>query len=237
MILHQSKKRFWKNIDLNVKIGKTDIKKTNSYKYLGINIDRNLNWSEHIETIKTKLQKTLGVLYKTRHFLNEKALYLLFNSLLISNVRYGLLCWGRANKKCINDINVLINRALRCIHYMKYDDSVRKLKTEKKILNVESLYLYELGIFMFKFKNNLLPANFNCYFKSIKNIHNYHTRSSEINFFLPRFNNSSGHKLLAYQGSRLWTMLPIYLKNLTNIGKFQDELKNYLLNSDYQDHK
>ena len=70
MILHQSKNNFWKNIDLNVKIGKTDIKKTNNFKYLGINIDRNLNWSEQIETIKTKLQKTLGVLYKTRHFLN-----------------------------------------------------------------------------------------------------------------------------------------------------------------------
>merc|ERR1712240_245682 len=101
------------------------------------------------------------------HFLNEKALYLLFNSLLMSNIRYGLLCWGRANKKCINDINILINRAIICIHCMKYDDSVKKLKTEKKI-NVESLYLYELGIFMFKFKNDLLPANFDYYFKSIK---------------------------------------------------------------------
>ena len=100
-----------------------------NYIYLGINIDRNLNWSKQIETIKTKLQKTLVLLYKARHFLNEKALYLLFNSLLMSN---GLLCWGRANKKCINGINVLINRAIRCIHYMKYDDSVKKLKTEKK---------------------------------------------------------------------------------------------------------
>ena len=70
MILHQSKNCFWKNIDLNVKIGKTDIKKSNSYMYLGININRNLDWSEHINTIKTKLQKTLGVLYKIRHFLN-----------------------------------------------------------------------------------------------------------------------------------------------------------------------
>ena len=59
MILHQSKNSFWKNIDLNVKIDKRDIKKTNSYKYLGINLDRNLNWSEHVETIKTKLQKHL----------------------------------------------------------------------------------------------------------------------------------------------------------------------------------
>ena len=126
------KNSFWKNIVHNVKIGKTVIKNTNSYKYLGIIIDRNLKLSEHIENIETKLQKTLGVLYKTRRILNEKALYLIFSSLLMSNVRYGLLWWGRVNKKCINDINVLINRAFRCIHYKKYDASVRELKTQKK---------------------------------------------------------------------------------------------------------
>ena len=71
-VLHQLKNCFWKNIDLNVKIGKTVIIKTNSYKYLGTIIDRNLTWLDHIDTIKTKFEKTLGVLYKTRHFLNEK---------------------------------------------------------------------------------------------------------------------------------------------------------------------
>ena len=78
----------------------------------------------------------------------------------MSNFRYGLLCWEEANKKYINDINVLINRALRCIHYKNCDDNVRQLKTQKKILGVESLYLYELCLFKFKFNNNLLPANF-----------------------------------------------------------------------------
>ena len=82
MILYQSKNSFWKNIDVNVNIGKTVITNTNSYKYLGIITDRNLKWSEHIETIKTKVQKTLGILYKTRHFLNEKALHLIFNFML-----------------------------------------------------------------------------------------------------------------------------------------------------------
>ena len=68
MILHQSKSNFWKNIDLDVKIGKTDIKKTNNYKYLGINIDKNLNWSEQIETIKTKLQKNIGCIIQNKTF-------------------------------------------------------------------------------------------------------------------------------------------------------------------------
>ena len=83
-----------------------------------------------------------------------------------------------------------------------------------------SLYLYELGLFIFKFNNNLLPASLNNYFKSVKKIHNYLTRSSEINYFLPNFNNKSGYKLLAYQGSLLWTELPLCLKNLSHFRKF-----------------
>ena len=237
MLLHQTKHNFWKNLNLNLKIGKTVIKNIKNYKYLGIIIDCNLNWSEHVETVKTKLQKALGILYKTRHFLNEKSLYLIFNSLFMSHVRYGLLCYGRTNKQNLNDINVLMNKALRCIHHKKYDESVRKIRLEKKLLNVKSMFFHELGLFMFKFKNNMLPSNFNNYFKSIKNVHKYNTRSSKINFFLPRYNKNSGQKSLAYQGSKLWTELPLSLKDLSHFGKFQEELKILLLNSDKESHK
>ena len=39
MILHQSKNSFWKNVDLKVKIGKTIITKTKSYKCFRTIID------------------------------------------------------------------------------------------------------------------------------------------------------------------------------------------------------
>ena len=55
MILHLSKSSYWKNIDLNVKIGKTV--KTDSYKYLRIILDINLKWTEYIETIKRIREK------------------------------------------------------------------------------------------------------------------------------------------------------------------------------------
>ena len=38
----------------------------------------------------------------------------------------------------------------------------------KKKLNVKSLYLYEIGLLMIKSNNNLLPANFNYYLKTVK---------------------------------------------------------------------
>ena len=52
-----NKNSFCESIYINVKTGKTVITKTNSYRFLGIIINRNIKLSEHIDTIKTKLQK------------------------------------------------------------------------------------------------------------------------------------------------------------------------------------
>ena len=127
-------------------------KKVYNHKYLGVIIDDNLNWSEHIKTLKNKLLKTIGVLYKTRYYLNEKSLFLIFNSLFISHIKYGLLCWGRANAGKINEIDKLINRALRCMYFKKWDESIKSIKITNKILNVKNLFKYDLGVFIYKFR-------------------------------------------------------------------------------------
>ena len=85
-----------------------------SYNYLGVIIDNNLNWVEPIKMVKSKLLKAIGVRYITRYFFNKKSF--LFTVNLIK----------------VNEINVLINKALRCIHYKKYNESVSNLKLTKK---------------------------------------------------------------------------------------------------------
>ena len=87
----------------------------NKYKHLGVTINSNLSWSNHIERLKTKILKTIGILYKTQYCLNQTSLYYFFNSLLMSYVSYGLLCWGSASRTKITEINKLVNRAIRYI--------------------------------------------------------------------------------------------------------------------------
>ena len=205
--------------------------KVNSYKYLGITIDNSLNWTEHIEGLKSKLLKSIAILYKTRYYLNQNSMYYIFNSLLMSHVRYGLLCWGRANKSKINEINRLINRAIRCIHFKNWKENVSNIKLQKKILDVENMFTYDLGVFMHKFKRDILPINFKPYFTNINKIHNHQTRFSETNYFFPRVNNFYGHKSLTYLGCKLWEKLPRNLKDQSYLGAFQSGLKNFLLKS------
>ena len=49
-----------------------------SYKYLGVIRDNKLSCAEHIYLVKSTLLKGSGVFYKTRYFLNEKSMNLVF---------------------------------------------------------------------------------------------------------------------------------------------------------------
>ena len=75
-------KHFFKRIKFEIKIGETVVKIVKSDKYLGVIINNNLSWAKHIEMLKSKLLKANGFFNKTRYFLNEKPLFLIFNSLV-----------------------------------------------------------------------------------------------------------------------------------------------------------
>ena len=60
---------YWKNIILIIEIDNSFTKKVNSYKYWGITIDSNLNWTEHMESLRNKLLKSIAILYETKYYL------------------------------------------------------------------------------------------------------------------------------------------------------------------------
>ena len=98
----------------------------------------------------------------------------------MTNVKYNLLYKGKANKGKINEINRLINRAIRCIYLKKRKENVSKMKLTKKILDIENMLNYDLGIIGHKFKRDILPVNFKPYFTNINKIHNHLTTILEL---------------------------------------------------------
>ena len=51
-----------------------EIKRENSIKFLGVIIDENLTWKNHIEVIENKVSKNVEVLYRASHLLDFKNL-------------------------------------------------------------------------------------------------------------------------------------------------------------------
>ena len=50
------------------------VSEVQSTKFLGIIIDSNLKWTEHINLIKTKISKGIGIIAKARKYLKQSTL-------------------------------------------------------------------------------------------------------------------------------------------------------------------
>ena len=61
-----------------LKINHYDIKRSSSIKFLGVLVDEHLNWTDHINILENKLSKNLGLLYKSKYFLNDSGMKSLY---------------------------------------------------------------------------------------------------------------------------------------------------------------
>ena len=78
-------------------------------------IDNKLNWKYHVEYIKTKLSKGLGLLSKIRHYVSKNTLKGLYYSFINSHVEYGLLNWSAAPSTILDDVRISMKKAIRLI--------------------------------------------------------------------------------------------------------------------------
>ena len=59
------------NYDLNLNINGQKIIFSESVKYLGLHLDKHLNWHEHTANLKIKLSRSIGMLSKIRHYVSN----------------------------------------------------------------------------------------------------------------------------------------------------------------------
>ena len=57
------------------------ITRVRATKFVEVIIDERLTWKDHISLVRSKLAKTVGILYRVRHLLNRSALFILYCSL------------------------------------------------------------------------------------------------------------------------------------------------------------
>ena len=87
------------DVPLKLKLNGKRLYPTNSVKYLGINIDENLNWKQQISDIAIKLNKANGILSKLRHFIDRKTLKSIYLAIFEAHLYYSSLAWAQNSFK------------------------------------------------------------------------------------------------------------------------------------------
>ena len=77
-----------------LQINGTEIKRIQEFNYLGIQLYEHLTWKNHVNKIANKISRSIGILNKLKCCLPQDTVYLLYNSLVLSHLNYGILDWG-----------------------------------------------------------------------------------------------------------------------------------------------
>jgi hypothetical protein len=67
-----------KSGELRVKIANKKINVVDSCKFLGVYIDAKLNWEKHLNYIRKKIAKGIGIIVKARKYLKSTSLLTLY---------------------------------------------------------------------------------------------------------------------------------------------------------------
>ena len=214
-----------------IKINNTELEQCSTYKYLGVMFDKDLNWKPHIEYICGKISRSVGGLAMLRHRTCISVLREVYNALINSYVKYGIIAWGNASDSTLQPLKILLNKVVRIMTFAPYGPlDLKPIYHELEFLNLNETFLFERGKFMFKSKNDLLPTTIANYFDiAPQQEHSYNLRRRQNNINRFRSNTIAGEKSIQNEGEKLWQNLPPYLKDLESLQTFKKYYKSYLL--------
>ena len=152
-------------------------------KYLGVLINENLSWKNHLDCVITKISKTIGMIAKLRHFVPSFVLTNIYKSLILPYFTYRLVAWGNASKNYLNKIVVLQKPVLRLIFFVDRKEHEIPLFVNAKILPITFLYNEAVCKLMFDIHKDSAPSNMTKLFTRTSNNYIYNTRSSTSQFF------------------------------------------------------
>ena len=86
-------RKYVENKIIKVAIGNTYLTKTSNVTLLGVNINSQLSWNLHVESISKQISPKVGLLHRFSRFLPSNVLQTLYIPLVQSYIDYAITVW------------------------------------------------------------------------------------------------------------------------------------------------
>ena len=125
------------------------VERVKSIKFLGVLLDENLSWKDHIKCVENRAAKNIGLLYRAKLFLDKNLLLTLYYSYIHSYLNYANLLWGSTNRANLKKLLSHKKHAVRIINNKTRFDHTYELFKSQKILNISKLNILSVAVFMY----------------------------------------------------------------------------------------
>jgi hypothetical protein len=218
-------------------------------KYLGMYIDKFLNWNYHIQELSKKLSRATGVLSKLRYNASLDICVQVYYAIFFSHLTYGCNLWGLSSEENILKIERLQKKCVRILSFAPYNSHTNQLFIDLELLKVRDLIsMYQLKL-VYDFSTNRLPDDLASLFRFSSDVHTT-SRALKSNtnrlIFIPSFETITyGKDSLRYQCAKLWNRIfkngdiqieadkskNVTLATIRSAKRFNDVVKKYFLHS------
>ena len=196
--------------------------------FLGVTLDSKLTFDKHLQCIKSKISRSIGILWKV-NYLPVEILKKSYYTLVYPYLLYCLMAWGSASNTLTNLLFLKQKKIVRIISKSDYFDPSDPIFKELNILKLNDLYKVYCSVFMFK---TLYENKYDFYLDKIKSLQinlPYNTRNTE--FRLPKLRLIRSRQNIVYQGISIWNKIPNHMKNNKTSSSFKKGLKMNIIDS------
>ena len=192
----------------------------NQTVFLGITLDKKLQWGPHITSLAGRLSSAAYAIRKMRQLADVETARLVYFSYFHSIMSYGILLWGRAAD--IECIFILQKRAVRAMYNLRSRESLRELFKKINIMTVPCQFIYE----------NIMYVRKNLHlFEKICDRHNYNTRNKN-KIAIPQFRLSKVHTSFMGYCVKCYNKIPDNILELNDM-RFKTHIKATLCKQAY----
>ena len=199
--------------EISITLDKEVIKGNKTVQLLGIKIDNQLDFNEHISNIYKMASLKLHALARIAPYMNKEKLRILMKTFIGAQFNYCPLIWMFHSRTLNNQINKLHERALRLV-YKDYISSFENLLNIDNTFTIHERNLQKLATEMYKIKNNLSPSFLSDIFPQSQNP--YELRNKNIFKTENIHTVFYGSETVSFRGPKAWALIPDNIKNSTS---------------------
>ena len=225
MIFHQSR---IKTVDHDLILNGNVVKRVTSTKFLGIIVDDQLKWKQHIDYIKNIISKSIGIIYKARNYVNRHTLRNLYYTFVYPYLIYCVEVWGNTCDNYLEPFILKQKQCIRTITFSQFKAHTEPLFQELNILSFHKLAINRILLLMYNNYADILSTAISSLFVRNDVYLDHYTRVSSL-LYVPVGHTGLIYKTFRFSAIKIWNYVEANVSINSSYTSFKNAIKCYLL--------
>ena len=213
-----------------LKIDATPLKFYDTVQFLGVVLNSNLSWNDHISSVCVKVSRFIGILNRLKYEIPCNILFTLYNAYILPYLSYCNSIWGNTYSCHLERLFLLQKKAIRICTKSDYRAHTSELFQSLHTLKLQDINKLQIASLMQRYHAKTLSPYLMNMFTVNSNIHSYNTRSSN-RFHRWNYSNNKSKYSLRHTGPALWNDLDLQNFNIQFNNTFKRKYKNVIINT------